>query len=84
MFLADALGGESACSACSPVPVASSKGSLFTGSLGMLFSSSKADILIQDTTTRNDKGEFIKYITKQSKENRFFTDRSYNYKILVY
>ena len=44
----------------------------------------KADILIQDTTTRNDKGEFIKYITKQSKENRFFTDRSYNYKILVY
>ena len=44
----------------------------------------KAHIRIDDTTTRNDKGEFIKYLTKQAKENRFLTDRSYNYKISLY
>jgi len=43
-----------------------------------------AHINFDDTTKRNDKGEFIKYLTKQAKENRFFTDRSYNYKITLF
>ena len=44
----------------------------------------KADIRIDNTTKRNDKGRFIKYLTKQAKMNRFLTDRSYNYKITLF
>jgi hypothetical protein len=43
-----------------------------------------ADIQIDDTTKRADKGEFIKYLTKQAKVNRLLSDRSYNYKITLY
>lgn len=41
-------------------------------------------IRIDETTKRSDKGEFIKYLTKQARENRFLTDRSYNFKITLY
>ena len=44
----------------------------------------KADIQIDNTTHRPDKGEFIKYLIKQAKANRFLTDRSYNFKLTLY
>ena len=44
----------------------------------------KADIFIEETTNRRDKGQFIKYLTKQAKTNRLLTDRSFNYKITLY
>jgi hypothetical protein len=41
-------------------------------------------IKVDDTTKRNDKGEFINYLLKQTKENKLLTDRSYNFKITMY
>ncbi len=39
------------------------------------------DIYIEDITNRNDKHNYINYLTKQSMINNYFTNDSYNYKI---
>jgi hypothetical protein len=44
----------------------------------------KSIVLIKDTTTRTDKPQFINYLLKQTKYNRFFSSNSYNYKITLY
>lgn len=41
-------------------------------------------IRVDDTTKRNDKGEFINYLLKQTRENKLQTDKSYNFKITIY
>jgi hypothetical protein len=44
----------------------------------------KSDIYIENITQRDDKANYINYLTKQGLENNILSDDSYNYKICLF
>lgn len=41
----------------------------------------QSDIYSENITKRNDKGNYINYLVKQNRENKYLTYQSYNFKI---